>query len=168
MRGMRAVLSGVLVVGGLASSCSESAAAAVPSEGALVLELGGQQESLRAGLAAAGITLGPPQRLRELPPPSVDEPPPAVGRETPAPAPEVTPGPAPAAPVAPAPESPWKVVKLKRGQTLIHLAKEHLGNGNLFRELLELNGWTEAEARRLPEGASVRVPVRARSPRGGR
>lgn len=166
---MRAVLSGVLIFGALASSCSESAAATVPSEGTLVLDLGGQQESLRAGLAAAGIALGPPQRLRELPPDPPEPRPAADGAAGPDAAPAPAPQPEQQAPPVPEAEAPqWKIVKLKRGQTLIHVAKEHLGNGNRFRDLLQLNGWTEADARRLPEGASVRVPVRSKEPRTSR
>jgi len=147
----------VLVVGAWLPSCSESAAATVPGDGTLILEVGGQQDSLREALAAAGITIAPAQRVRDV-----------EVRQEPVPEPD---GGVPVPPTAEEPmvrpdvvqppvvEPQWKTVALKRGQTLIHLAKEHLGNGNRFRELLECNGWTEAQARRLPEGTKVRVPV---------
>jgi nucleoid-associated protein YgaU len=42
---------------------------------------------------------------------------------------------------------------------LIHLAKKYLGDGNRFREILTANGWTERDARRLPAGQAVKVPL---------
>ncbi|HEX5050715.1 MAG TPA: hypothetical protein VFZ65_02985 [Planctomycetota bacterium] len=79
----------------------------------------------------------------------------------------VPPDPGPDLAAPPEPEPDYVVVKLARGQTLIHLAKRYLGDGNRFRELLTLNGWTEADARRLPENQPVRVP-RALAPHAGR
>lgn len=147
----------VLVVGVWLPSCSESAAATVPGDGTLILEVGGEQTSLREALVAAGVTMAPAQRVRDLevrqesaPAPDAADPaqqPP----EEPVAGPEVVP--------PPAAEPQFKTVLLKRGQTLIHLAKEHLGDGNRFRDLLECNGWTETDARRLAEGTKVRVPV---------
>ncbi len=55
------------------------------------------------------------------------------------------------------------MVELSRGETLIHLAKKYLGDGNRFRDILTANGWTEQDARRLPAGQLVRVPVDASS-----
>jgi nucleoid-associated protein YgaU len=126
------------------AACARPTAAA-PSGDALVLELGGGQGSLRQALVAAGV-------------------------DAPAPAPVITP-PAAAAPrpqdesvdppaVAPAPPQPDHiVVELGRGETLIHLAKKYLGDGNRFREILTANGWTERDARRLPAGQAVKVPL---------
>ncbi len=148
----------VLVVSACLPSCSESAAATVPGDGTLILEVGGQQGSLREALAAAGVTMAPAQRVRDLEVrqesvPVLD----GAGQDPKQPPePVVDPDQVP----LPTPTEPqFKTVSLKRGQTLIHLAKEHLGNGNRFRELLECNGWTETQARRLPEGAQVKVPV---------
>lgn len=160
---MRLVLAGVLVVVGLGSSCSKNAAAAVRSDGTLILQVGGGESSIRTALAAVGVTIGPPQRLRspEAEPDLV--PTPAPSHQDPAPGPkERVVEPPKVAPVPQTPEVPqptWKTVKLRRGQTLIHLAKEHLGNGNRFRDILQLNGWTEAQARRLSEGQEVKVPI---------
>ena len=168
--GMRAVLAGVLLVVGLGSSCSKNAAAAVRSDGTLILQVGGGESSIRAALAAAGVTIGPPQRLRspEVEPDPVPVPVPAPSHGDPShenPAPRPNDGPVEPPKVDPVPPKPhvpqptWKTVKLRRGQTLIHLAKEHLGNGNRFRDILQLNGWTEAQARRLSEGQEVKVPI---------
>ena len=41
----------------------------------------------------------------------------------------------------------------------MHLAKQHLGSGLRYREILEANGWTEADAKRLREGQAVKIPV---------
>jgi nucleoid-associated protein YgaU len=97
--------------------------------------------------------VGPGEAGSQLPQPGAE----------PEPQPEVVAPPAPEDP-PPSPSAAGaatKVVTLKRGQTLIHLAKEHLGSGNRFRELLELNGWSDEDARRLAEGTKVRVPVEA-------
>ena len=157
---------GVVLVGVLSSSCAESAAAPRVSDGTLVLEVGGGQSSLRQALAGVGITIGPAHLLwdREAPagPGDAGNQPSSAGAG-PEPEPEGVPPPAPSDQL-PAPSgdgAATKLVTLKRGQTLIHLAKEHLGSGNRFRELLELNGWSDAEARRLAEGTKVRVPVEA-------
>lgn len=154
----------VVLVGVLAASCSETASAARKSDGTLVLEVGGGQSSLRQALAAVGITIGPAHLLWDREPAPVG--PGDLGNQSPPPG--VEPEPQPEVVVPPAPEEPpaaagtaTKVVTLKRGQTLIHLAKEHLGSGNRFRELLELNGWSDEDARRLAEGTKVRVPVEA-------
>lgn len=157
---------GVVLVGVLPQSCAESAAASRVSDGTLVLEVGGGQSSLREALAAVGITIGPAHLLwdREAAAGPGD-----AGNQPPPPGAGPEPGPGGVAPTAPPDPPPaptgdgaaTKVVTLKRGQTLIHLAKEHLGSGNRFRELLDLNGWSDAEARRLAEGTKVRVPVEA-------
>jgi nucleoid-associated protein YgaU len=55
-------------------------------------------------------------------------------------------------------EQAFTTVVLAEGQTLIHLARKHLGDGNRFRDILELNGWTEVESRRLKPGTKVKIP----------
>jgi hypothetical protein len=160
-----------LVVGGCVCVCAFGACSGgrpvIASDSTLVLELGGTQSSLRRALTGAGVEVAAAKSLRpaadatpaaeanattdepgngrnaDAPPPPVDtnssKPPRA--RETPPPAPE-----------------PFFYVKLGNGQTLIHLARKHLGDGNRFRELLALNGWTEAQSRRLTAGQRVKVP----------
>jgi nucleoid-associated protein YgaU len=97
---------------------------------------------------AAGVFVAPPQEPVVSPVVDTDEPAP--------PSDDVN-----EAPPTPSPEPPADhiVVKLEKNQTLIHLAKKHLGNGNRFRELLEYNGWTDSDARRLREGQLVKIPV---------
>lgn len=111
---------------------------------ALVLELGGGQASLRQALVAAGVLAAP------KPAPEVE----------PGPGPAVDPEPPPPIDAVPVPPRPDHIlVELGRGETLIHLAKKYLGDGNRFRDILTANGWTEQDARRLPAGQLVRVPV---------
>ncbi len=132
-------------------ACGDSAAAR-RDEGALVLEVGGEQTSLREALRAAGVRLpshGPdPAERRDDAEPRDD-----AAREGPAPRGEAP----PVSPPEPPPE-PWFVVALAERQTLIHLARKHLGDGNRFREILALNGWSEADSRRLPVGQQVKIP----------
>jgi len=144
-----------------ASSCGSSEAASKPLDGTLVLEVGGANSSLREALSAAGVAMGEARRLRSVEPepepdtrpvepePQPTQPPPRSDREQPAPVPTPEPPPPPR----------YRTVVLERGQTLIHLAKIHLGNGNRFREILTANGWSEAQARRLAEGTKVKVPI---------
>jgi nucleoid-associated protein YgaU len=160
------VIGGWWLVLGL-GACSEGRAAAT-AESRLVLEVGGQHASLRRTLIAGGVEVAPPQRLRtEAESPDAD----AAGGEAAAPPPEspraaapdptsakgepVPPTPPPAPPAS---EESFFHVKLANGQTLIHLARKHLGDGNRFREILALNGWTEAQSRRLAEGQRVKIP----------
>ncbi len=48
---------------------------------------------------------------------------------------------------------------LGEGRTLVHLAKKYLGNGNRYQELLELNGWTLQQAKRLGATQLVKIPI---------
>lgn len=132
----------------VAGACAEGAEAKY-SDGALVLEVGGQQASLREALRAAGVRMPrtgtEPEDRRDAEP-----------RDNAAPARSVAPSDAP--PSTPPVEEPWFVVSLADGQTLIHLARKHLGDGNRFRELLALNGWSEADSRRLRVGQQVKIP----------
>ena len=138
-------------------ACGASEAASRPVDGTLRLEIGGAQGSLREALSAAGVPVTHRKRLRTVatePQHDAVEPPPSPTPQPPAPAPGVD---KPAPPVPPA--ATFKIVVLERNQTLIHLAKIHLGNGNRFREILAANGWTEDQARRLAEGTKVKVPI---------
>lgn len=147
------------------SGCSPGPAAARVTDGTLLLEVGGGHGSLRGSLQAAGIEVGPPQRLRSVPPePQVtpgpaepilgaiggpDDAPPAMadGLETPPP---------PRNELKPTVD--YIVVTLGPRQNLIQLAKKHLGNGNRFHDIMALNGWSEADTRRLQPGQKVKIP----------
>ncbi|MCA8965036.1 MAG: hypothetical protein KDC48_09110 [Planctomycetes bacterium] len=159
-------MGGIRLAASLASAglvlcaCGGSAQAAV-HEDTLVLEVGGASSSLREALAARGIVIAPPQRVRTgdvQPDPVPDQ----VGV---APGPRVEPQPQPQPqpktdPVPPSPPAPtYRVVELGRHRTLIHLAKEYLGDANRFREIMVLNGWNDADTRRLPENQKVRIPI---------
>ena len=147
-------------------ACTSSDGAPKPSDGVMILEVGGEQPSLREALEAHGVTVAAARLLRPEGSAPVSagedtlseraEQPPETRRE-----PRTT-------PVKPPPElaESFVVVKLARGQTLIHLAKKHLGDGNRFRDILALNGWTEADARRLRENQDVKIPrpVKAEEP----
>jgi nucleoid-associated protein YgaU len=136
---MRMVCYLVLCVGGACAQPAEPD----PGRDTLWLEVGGPHDSLRQALVAAGVT-------------------PAESAAVPAgPLVEPAPVPQPAETAVPADHI---VVSLERGQTLIHLAKQHLGDGNRFREILAANGWTEQDARRLRAGQPVKVPVRPAAP----
>jgi len=157
------------------SACGKSASLPAGGDGTMVLELGGNQASLRGALAKAGIQPAPPIPLLDEPaPPLAPQPDDAAGRK-PTPAPDQQPVPQPApqpapddAPSKPSDEPAYTTVTLGQGQTLIHLARKHLGDGNRFREILELNGWSEAESRRLKPGTKVKIPKPAAARRSGR
>lgn len=153
------------------SACGKSASLPAGGDGTMVLELGGNQASLRGALAKAGIQPAPPIALIDEPAPApAPRPDDADGRK-PTPAPDQQPAPQLApddAPPKPSDEPAYTTVTLGQGQTLIHLARKHLGDGNRFREILELNGWSEAESRRLKPGTKVKVPKPAATRRSGR
>lgn len=137
---------------GLLAACAQRAEAAA-GDGVLVLEVGGDGASLRAALRSAGVEPAAPAVVAAL----GDAPGAGDGR-----LPEAVrsaPVPAPRAPAPPPNEEPsWFTVTLADGQTPIHLARKHLGDGNRFREILALNGWDENDARRLQPGQAVKIP----------
>lgn len=149
----------------LLAACERGAAVVHADE--LVLEVGGARPSLRAELQSRGQTVGLPQRVRVepvVPPPApVPQPDPAPD-PAPDPQPQVDPQPRPI-PIplpepTPTPTPPaFKVVKLKKHQTLMHLSQEHLGTTRRWKEILALNGWSEAQANRLREGLDVKIPI---------
>ena len=149
------------------SACSDGAQAAV-HEDTMVLEVGGAHGSLRQALAARGIVIAPPQHLRDddIPngpsvEPRLDQPahkPQPVENDSPAPQPQPEPPPQPG-PQAQPPAATYRIVELGRHQNLIQLSKQYLGTGNRFREIMALNGWTDADTRRLPEGQKVKIPI---------
>lgn len=150
------------------AACSDSQAASHVGEGRLVLELGGSHASLREALTKAGIAVAGAQRVTA--PASPDAP-----AEAPAAEPAGSGGAAPPKPVgepvpAPTPtaEEPFVYVTLGERQTLIHIARKYLGDANRFREIVELNGWSEADTRRLKAGQRVKIPRPTNTATGGR
>ena len=136
------------------AGCANRQPVSHPADGVLVLEVGGDQSSLHAALLAAGIEVAPapgrhPQRDADgdAPPPEVDE---GSNEARGEPVDPVNGG---------AIGADHVVVELGRGETLMQLAKKHLGASGRYREILERNGWTEADARRLRPGQLVKVPV---------
>jgi len=105
-----------------------------PGEDVLVLELGAPNASLEQSLRAVAAK----RALRE------DAPPPVSRLSEPPPESE--------------PES--RTVWLVEGQTISELAQTHLGSSRRWHEILELNGWTEDDARRLGVGTPVRLPAK--------
>ena len=162
---------GFTVVFSLTGCGGRDVAAATPDD-VLVLEVGGPQPSLRASLLALGRPVKPAHRLSLATVPSVGH----AGLEDllgqPAQAPlglptnPVVPGEPEAGPTVPQrrfvaqppqPLSEWVVVPLPKDQTLVHVARRHLGDGRRWQELLEWNGWSEADARRLRVGQAVKI-----------
>ena len=165
MRRVLSVLSCVLLG---SPGCTSSDGVPKPSDGVLVLEVGGEQPSLREALVAHAVTVAPARLLRSEVPAPVSKGGASAERDG---SPHETPPEPRSKPVvSPEPAESFVVVKLARGQTLIHLAKKHLGDGNRFRDILALNGWTEADARRLRENQDVKIPrpTKAVEPSDGR
>lgn len=123
-----------------------------------VLVVGGQEADLRASLARARAALMPAsatpavEPLRDSVEPTREAPP--VPAPDPAP-----PEPAPPEP-RPAPPPAERTVVLEQGMTLYSIAREHLPGRpeDGVRRILERNGWTEAQVRRLPRGTKVKLP----------
>jgi len=107
-----------------------------PRGDVLELELGGANEQLGPALRAVAGDEAEPQAQPDAPPTVAPEA--EVGRAA----------------------RPGRVVTLRKGQTIYGLARDHLGDGDRWLEILELNGWTEAQAMRLRPGAEVKLPLR--------
>lgn len=127
----------------------------MPSDGTLVLELGGDAASLRGTLANLGVAVEAPHLLREQPAPADPSPAPVQPK-----VPTAAGDDAPPAPPTPAAEPPldYFVVTLAPRETLTHLAKRHLGDGTRYPEIMRLNGWTERDVLRLRAGREVKIP----------
>ena len=168
MLAMRAWLVVVLAV---LSACGQKRPARPAGDGELVIEVGGPHRSLRSSLRSLGVELLPGSPLRAS---AAD--PVGAARSQPVPA---TLGPQASAPGGPArqqldqpqdppasagrgeaPRSPPRgfEVRLGAGQTVMDLARIHLGSDRRYAEILQLNGWTEDAARRLRIGQPVRIP----------
>lgn len=153
---MRLPLSLALVLVGGAAGCGSHGGPRAATDGTLILEVGGDRSSLRAALAAAGIESTAGSRRGQ---PDHDVP--APEQDAPDEEGEVR-------PLEPAPDVAGQlVVSLGKGETLMLLAKRHLGSSQRYREILTRNGWTEDDARRLREGQLVKIPLdrRADAPR---
>lgn len=150
----------------LVAGCSDSQAAARPSDGVLVLEVGGIDTSLRKTLIDAGVEVAEPQLLRPVvatpePAPAAD-PDSAGGGDGPA-VPEPPPSPPPKVDPKPAETNvDYFEVELAPKQTLTGLAKKHLGDGTRYPEIMKLNGWTEREVLKLRPGVKVKIPKQKR------
>ncbi len=53
----------------------------------------------------------------------------------------------------------YRTVVLGAGETLAGLCAKHLGDAGRWRQVAELNGWTEDDLRRLSTGTEVRLPM---------
>lgn len=155
------------------SGCGGNPAQAAAPTDVLVLEVGGQQPSLRASLVAIGRTVAPGQALRPrsvldmLDPAGAGDqgrrddgggdsvnPPAQVPLVPPEDGPPV--GPPEVVPVAP-PESEWVIVKLPKNETLTHLSRRYLGDGRRFVEIMDWNGWSEPDTWKLRDGQDVKI-----------
>jgi nucleoid-associated protein YgaU len=135
----------------------------------LVLDIGGQQPSLRASLVAMGRTVAPGKALRprtvsdEINPAEADQ------REwggyddaggedpasqDPADSPEEQPV---ASPTVAPPESEWLIVKLPKDNTLSDLSRTYLGDYRRWTQIMEWNGWTERDTWTLRAGQDVKI-----------
>ena len=120
----------------------------VPQDDVLILELGGLNQPLREALLRFGL---PGEEIVEV----------LVPAPLPAESAQATPHPT----VSPAQRTTARqpeffTVYLHENETIYGLARTHLGNGARVHELLAVNGWTEAQASRLPVGTPVKVPLR--------
>lgn len=143
------------------AACNAKSAPAELGDGELVLELGTGNRSLEASLRSAGVTLLPPQRIDDV---KVEEPPAPKPPEAEAPKPQGDVGGSGTSAKKPLEQTPPPVdpayleVTLQPNQTLIDLARKHLGSGAKFTEILKANGWTEADAKKLKAGRKVKIP----------
>lgn len=149
------------VVMSMAAACAPRAAPALAGDGELVLELGGASPSLAASLERLGVELLPAQQVP--PGPLADVAPPERGPSASDPSPDSAPDRDQAAPPEPSapptrPAPAWFEVELGPRQTLMDLAQEHLGSARRFKEIMDLNGWSDRDARRLRVGTLVKVP----------
>ena len=57
-------------------------------------------------------------------------------------------------------EPSFRVVTLAAGETLYGLCRAQLGDGQRWKEVAALNGWSLARAAKLTAGQAVKLPVR--------
>ena len=142
------VLSGLLL--GLAVGCRDKGGETF--EDPLVLELGGDSPTVDEVLNKTSRRSVEPEPAAapegDVAPEGVALP---AGDATPEGAAEPEPRPLPIA-------RPERVVKLPAGWTLSELCKEALGEASRWREVAELNGWSEEQLTSLAPGTEVRLP----------
>lgn len=137
-----------------------------PSTGdCLVLEVGGEQSSLREALREMGRPVGGPKRLRSPPPapvtPANSAPFDAARQSQPAVVPD-DPFPFQAASSAPPPtlasDQEWVTVRMERGDAnLGDVAKRHLGSSRRYLDIQRWNGIDDAQAKRLRVGHELKL-----------
>lgn len=138
----------------------------------LSLEVGGEYASLRGALVAMGRDVAPPKRLRPVEQQPASSPGDALaggsarGAEPeplgPGSARRLDPPAQPAVePLEPEPPPPavseWVTVELPNKETVVDIARRHLGDGNRFHEIMKWNGLSEAAARKLRPGHPIRI-----------
>ena len=84
----------------------------------------------------------------------------ATQQAVPAPTPRPDPAARQPAPSPPRPEPEAREVRLGPGETIVDLCDRWLGDANRWPEVVELNGWTELQTRRLRPGTVVVLPTR--------
>ena len=147
-----------------AAGCARPAPEA-PTGNRLVLEVGGEQTSLREALREMGRPVGAPKRLRPAPPAPLT----SARRELFDAAPPRQPvdgaddqggaqvAAAPAQPLAPA-EQEWVIVKMKQGDAnLGDVAKRHLGSSRRYLDIQRWNDIDDEQAKRLRVGHELKL-----------
>ena len=120
--------------------CEEATTPPAPGPNVLSLELGGEHRSLTRALhVLQPETPEPTEPIRQL-----SGTPPTEPTEDP----------------EPEPRGDLREVALGESQTIQDVSMEHLGTTKRWMEILELNGWTEEEARKLRVGTMVKLPAR--------
>lgn len=136
----------VVLLGSVLGGCAGDAG--TPKPNTLLLELGGDSRSLREDLRAAGVVIlssipKTPPEVPQAAPPQPERAPDEVPQQTPVPPPQ---------PVQEVPST-----TLREGETLIHVARRALGDGRRYRDLMQWNGWTDQQSRRLAIGTKVKL-----------
>ncbi|MEM7203869.1 MAG: hypothetical protein AAF628_26635 [Planctomycetota bacterium] len=132
----------IVAVGAAVAACAPADDNAAEGADTLVLELGGPHQPLGEALRTVGVQPAAAPAPAEESPAEADA---AASR-------------AATLPSVPGPPSVERWAELGEGQTLYHVARDELGDASRWHELLELNGWTEEQARRLQPGTRVRLP----------
>jgi len=130
----------------------------------LVLEVGGEQASLREALRAMGRQVGPPRQLNPVK--ASSEPADVRGFAESAPsasvAVEVAPAGArvdePSPPSSAAVTSEWVIVELEeRDRHLGDVARRHLGSERRYLDIMRWNNIDDAQAKRLRPGHRLKL-----------
>jgi hypothetical protein len=143
---MRLLLSFLLIIAALVSALllheELTDAGGKPVEAANLGDRTRDLLQLRLGEAPILVVNSRRKNQPRNPAPSVPQPTP------PEPAPE------------PAPATPQRFVFLEANGTLSEVSLKHLGTSHRWKEILELNGWTEAQSRKLQAGTKILLPAK--------